>query len=112
MKVEVGGERFTPEIRSVVELNLLTAARDDGDGAVLDEVHFPAQRPFSYDQVSGLEDFETQLGQDHGHKMWVCVGKQRHVGYQAAAVIADNLLQGQEKEKTVGIQKVVCMTLS
>lgn len=67
---------------------------------MLDEVHFPTQRSFSYDQVTGLEDFETQLGQDDRHKMRVGVGKQGHVGYQATAVVADDLLHGRDSGET------------
>lgn len=93
--------RFTPKICSIVEANLLTAARGDRDGAVLDEVHFPTQGSFSDDHVSGLEDFKTQLGQDDCHKMRVSVGKQWHVGHKPPAVKADYLLVGTKpREKT------------
>lgn len=81
-----------PKICSIVELNLLTTTWEDGDGAVLDKVHFPTQRSLSYNKISWLEDFETQLGQDHRHKMRVSVGKQWHIGYESTTVIADNLL--------------------
>lgn len=89
--------QFTPKICSIAELNLLTTTWDDGDGAVLDEVHFPTQRSLSYNKISRLEDFETQLGQDHRHKMRVSVGKQWHIGYESTTVIADNLLHEGEK---------------
>lgn len=89
--------RFTPKISSIAELNLLTTTWDDGDGAVLDKVHFPTQRSLSYNKISRLEDFETQLGQDHRHKMRVSVGKQWHIGYESTTVIADNLLHEGEK---------------
>ena len=75
LKVVGNGKQFTPKVCSIVERDLLTASWYDGDGAVLDEVHFPTQCSLTYDQVSGLKDFKTQLGQDHGHKMRVSVGK-------------------------------------
>lgn len=64
---------------------------------MLDEVHFAAERALAYDEVSGLKDLEAQLCQDDGHKVGVGVGKQRHVGHEAAAVITDNLLKREEK---------------
>lgn len=63
---------------------------------MLDEVHFPTQRSLTYDQISGLKDFKTQLCQDDCHKVRVSVGKQWHVGHKPAAVIADNLLQSEK----------------
>lgn len=60
---------------------------------MLDEVHFAAQRSFSYDEISGLKDLEAKLGQDYRHEMRVSVGKERHVGDQPATVIADDFLQ-------------------
>lgn len=99
VKVEVTGRRFTSKICPIAELNLLTAAWDHSDGAMLDEVHFPTQSSFSYYHVSRLEDLETQLGEDHCHKMRVGVGKQWHVGHEPAAVITNDLLHGGEKEK-------------
>lgn len=79
--VKVPGKWFTSKICSITEPNLLTAARDHSDRAVLDEVHFPTQSSFSYYHVSGLEDLEAQLGEDHCHKMRVGVGEQWHVGH-------------------------------
>lgn len=70
---------------------------------MLNEVHFPPQRSFAYDQVSGLKDFEAQLCQDHCHKMGVGVGEERHVGHEPTAVIADNLLQSRARKRD-GIQ--------
>lgn len=102
--------RFTPKICSIAELNLLTTTWDDGDGAVLDKVHFPTQRSLSYNKISRLEDFETQLGQDHRHKMRVSVGKQWHIGYESTTVIADNLLHEGEKQEVV--IKYLCQVLT
>lgn len=94
---QTNDKRFTPKICSIVERNLFTAPRDDSDGSMLDEVHFPAQCSFTYNQVSGLKDFKTQLCQDHCHKVRISVGKQWHVGHKPTAVIADNLLQREKK---------------
>lgn len=97
--MKVSGRRFTPEICSIAESNLLTSAGNDRDGAVLDEVHFATQRSFSYDEICGLKDLEAKLGQDYRHEMRVSVGEERHVGDEAAAVIADDLLQTENRRQ-------------
>lgn len=88
---------FTPKVGPIAEGDFFTATRDDGDGAMLDEIHFPTESSFTYYKVPRLENFKAQLGQDHCHKVRVGVGEERHVGDETAAVIADNLLHDRKE---------------
>lgn len=92
-------KQLTPKVGSIAKLYLLFSAGEHGNAAVLDKVHLPPQCPLPYDEVIRLKDLKAQLGQNHCYKMRVCIGKQRHVGYQPAAVEAHNFLMEKRREE-------------
>lgn len=53
---------------------------------MLNEVHFLPNGALSYNVIVWLEYLETQLGQHGCHKVWLCIGKQRHGCHQLATV--------------------------
>lgn len=72
---------------------------------MLDEVHLPSNCSLADDEVCRLKHLKPQLGQHGGHKVWISVGKQRHVSYQAAAVKADYLLEEEKKRMVAEIRQ-------
>lgn len=65
---------------------------------MLDEVHFLSNGALPYDVIMWLEYLKSQLGQHGCHKVWICVGKQRHGSHQLATVEVDNFLLKEETE--------------
>lgn len=83
----------TSKIRAVRKLHRQSALSDDAADSVLDEVHFLTNGAFPYDVIMRLEYLKTQLGQHGRHKVWLCVGKQRHGCHQFATVEVYNFLR-------------------
>lgn len=84
---------LTAKVGAIAQLGLLVAAGEHTDTSVLDEVHLPAHGAFADDEVAWLEDLEAQFGQHRRHEVGVSVGEQGHVGHQASAVEAHDLLR-------------------
>lgn len=76
----------TSKIRAIRKFHCQSALSDDAADSVLNEVHFLPNGALSYDVIVWLEYLKAQLGQHGGHKVWLCVGKQRHGRHQLAAV--------------------------
>lgn len=51
--------RLTPEVTAVIKLLLFTVMCDHADAAMLNEIHFPTDRPFANDHVTRLKDLEA-----------------------------------------------------
>lgn len=91
---------LTSKVGAVAQLGLPVPSGQHADSSMLDEVHLASHCAFADDEIGGLEDLEAELGQHGGHKVGVGVGEEGHVGHQAAAVEADDLLEGWMEGKT------------
>lgn len=88
---------ITSEIRAISQPGVFAVLGQYTDHTMLDEVHFPADGSFSDDEVTWLEDLETQFGQHGRDKVWICVGEERHGGDQLTTVEVDDLLQERKR---------------
>ena len=68
---------------------------------MLNEIHLLPNGALSYDVIVGLEYLETQLGQHGRHKIWLCIGKQRHGRHQLATVEVYDFLRKSRSARSV-----------
>lgn len=92
------GVRLTAKVRAVAQLGFLVATGQHANSSVLDEVHLASNCALTDDEVRGLEHFESKLCQHGSYKIGIGVGKEGHVGHEAAAVKADDFLDKEEKK--------------
>jgi len=96
MKHDQHATRPTSEVRSLRQRSgNFAIALENGDQALLYEIHLVTDRCLADNDISGLEHFVLQFGDDVVYEVRVGVREERNRGNQPATVVVDNLLQRQ-----------------